>query len=160
VPGAGNPQADILFIGEGPGKKEDEQGAPFVGAAGKFLNELLDSIGVKREEVFIANVVKCRPPGNRDPLPAEIETCLPYLKTQILLIQPKIIVTLGRFSMHLFIPGASISKIHGQIQQQRNLLILPLYHPAVALYNGGMREVLKKDFAVLGMILKKVTPKK
>lgn len=149
VPGSGNPHADIMFIGEAPGKNEDLQGIPFIGAAGKFLNEMLETIGLKREDIFIANTVKCRPPNNRDPLPDEIATCLPYLKEQILLIKPKIIVTLGRFSLNLFFPDAQISKVHGQILTKDSLKVLSLYHPAAALYNGGMRETLKQDFQIL-----------
>lgn len=153
VPGAGNPNADIMFIGEGPGKNEDEQGLPFVGAAGKLLDEMLASVGLKREDVYIANVVKCRPPNNRDPLPNEIESCIPYLKEQIVLIQPKIIVTLGRFSMNLFLPDAKISRDHGKLQKVNKLHILPLYHPAAALYNGGLRDTLFQDFSLLSKIL-------
>lgn len=155
VPGNGNPNADIMFIGEGPGKKEDETGLPFVGAAGKFLEEMLGSIDLTRQDVFIGNVVKCRPPNNRDPLPEEIDTCIPYLKEQILLIKPKVIATLGRFSMKLFFPEARISEIHGKPQKVNNLLVVPLYHPAAALYNGGMRDTLLKDFKILKTIMNK-----
>lgn len=153
VPGAGNAQADILFVGEAPGKNEDEQGVPFVGAAGRILDEMLQSIGLKREDIYIANIIKCRPPGNRDPLPAEIAACVPYLKEQILLIQPKVIVTLGRFSMNLFLSEAKIGQVHGQLQKVNNLHILPLYHPAVALYNGGMKATLLQDFQILSSLL-------
>ncbi len=156
VPGAGNTNADIMFIGEGPGKKEDETGVPFVGAAGKFLDELLDTINLSRADVYIANVVKCRPPNNRDPKPEEIEACLPYLKQQIILIQPKIIVTLGRFSMNLFLPHSKITLVHGKPQKLNNLFILPLYHPAVALYNSNMKETLKQDFSILKSFLSKL----
>lgn len=156
VPGVGNEKAEIMFIGEGPGKNEDLQGEPFVGAAGKFLDEMLSDIGLERSDVFIANVVKCRPPNNRDPLPEEIESCIPYLKQQIVLIQPKIIATLGRFSMNLFLPNAKISQVHGKPQKVNNLLILPLYHPAAALYNGSQRDVHKADFQVLKVMLDKV----
>lgn len=156
VPGNGNSQAQILFIGEGPGKKEDELGKPFVGASGKFLDELLASIELKREDVYIANVVKCRPPENRDPLPEEIAACTPWLKRQITAIQPKIIATLGRFSMRLFLPEAVISRDHGKPQKVGKVVVIPLYHPAVALYNGAMRETLKKDFQVLETLLKKI----
>ena len=149
VPGAGNPKANIMFIGEAPGKKEDQTGEPFVGAAGKFLNEMLASIDLKREDIFIANTVKCRPPDNRDPKPEEIETCLPNLKQQISIIKPKIIVSLGRFSLNLFFPKAQIGKVHGQILNEGLLKILALYHPAAALYNGSMRDVLIKDFQIL-----------
>ena len=156
VPGGGNPQADIVFIGEAPGQAEDEQGIPFVGAAGKFLNEMLESIGLSREDIFIANTVKCRPPANRDPLPEEIQTCLPYLKQQILIIQPKIIATLGRFSMNLFFPELKISSAHGKPQVRNNIYILPLYHPAAALYNGNQRNVHLQDFQVLKALLDKI----
>ncbi len=149
VPGAGNVNANIMFIGEAPGKSEDEQGIPFVGAAGKFLNEMLEGIGLKREDIFIANTVKCRPPNNRDPEQIEIETCLPYLKTQISIVQPKIIVTLGRFSLNLFFPEEKIGTAHGKILHKNTLKVLALYHPAAALYNGGMRETLVKDFQTL-----------
>lgn len=156
VPGSGNPKSEIVFIGEGPGKKEDEIGIPFIGAAGKFLDELLNSIQLKREDIFIANVVKCRPPNNRDPFPEEIKTCKPYLERQIVAIKPKIVATLGRFSMNLFLPKAKISETHGKPQKVGNLLIMPLYHPAAALYNGSMREVLKKDFQILKKLMKKL----
>jgi len=149
VPGAGNNKANIMFIGEAPGKKEDEQGIPFVGAAGKFLDEMLKSINLNREDVFIANTVKCRPPKNRDPQDIEIQTCLPYLKKQIAIIKPKVIVTLGRFSLNLFFPEVQISKVHGKILKKDSLCILSLYHPAAALYNGAMRDVHFKDFSVL-----------
>jgi DNA polymerase len=153
VPGSGSQNASVLFIGEGPGKKEDETGKPFVGAAGKFLDTLLASIDLDRQKVFIANVVKCRPPNNRDPLPQEIASCKPYLKRQIVAIQPKIIATLGRFSLNLFLPKAQISRDHGQPQKLDNLTILPLYHPAAALYNGSLREVLLQDFQILKKLL-------
>lgn len=149
VPGSGNPNANIMFIGEAPGKNEDIQGIPFVGAAGKFLNLCLESIGLNRDNVFIANTVKCRPPENRDPKTEEIDACLPYLKKQLEIIKPKIIVTLGRFSLNLFFPEAKIGKVHGQILVKNSLKVLALYHPAAALYNGGAREMHLKDFQVL-----------
>lgn len=149
VPGEGNANADILFIGEGPGAQEDKTGRPFVGASGQLLTEMLGSVGLKREDVFIANVVKCRPPGNRDPIPEEIEACRAYLDRQIALINPKVIVTLGRFSMARWFPDAKISKIHGQAKQIGPRLIVPFYHPAVALYNGSLRPQLEADFAKL-----------
>ena len=155
VPGAGSPNADIMFIGEAPGKKEDELGIPFMGSAGKFLNEMLEEIELNRDDVFIANTVKCRPPKNRDPKKSEIKICLPYLKKQIEIIQPKIIVTLGRFSMNLFFPEAKIGETHGQILEKDHRKYLILYHPAAALYNGGMRETLKKDFAILKQFISK-----
>ena len=140
-------------------ENEDEQGIPFVGAAGQFLNEMFESIGLSREDIFIANTVKCRPPANRDPLPEEIQTCLPYLKQQILIIQPKIIATLGRFSMNLFFPELKISSAHGKPQVRNNIYILPLYHPAAALYNGNQKNVHLQDFQVLKALLDKIKNK-
>lgn len=155
VPGEGNPDADILFIGEAPGKKEDEQGKPFVGAAGKFLNELIESIGLNRSDVFITNIVKHRPPKNRDPLPEEIELYKPWLEEQINIIKPKIVVTLGRHSMRWILgPGLSISEVHGQPTQSNGILVMPMYHPAAALYRGDLRPVLKADFAKIPQIIK------
>jgi DNA polymerase len=142
-----------MFIGEGPGFHENEQGRPFVGAAGNFLEELLETIGLKREDVFIGNVVKCRPPSNRDPLPDEIEACSSYLQRQIEAIDPKVIVTLGRFSMARYFPDAKISQIHGQAKEINGRLIVPMYHPAAALHQPSLRDVVKEDFAMLpGMI--------
>jgi uracil-DNA glycosylase family 4 len=149
VPGEGPLNADIMFIGEGPGFHEDRQGRPFVGAAGQFLEELLASIGMTREQVYITNVVKCRPPGNRDPLPNEISACEPYLERQIQLIRPKIIVTLGRFSMYRYFPGASISKIHGQPKRVGNVLVVPMFHPAAALHQPKWRPLVEADFKKL-----------
>jgi DNA polymerase len=149
VPGEGPPGADIMFIGEGPGFHEDRQGRPFVGAAGKFLEELLASIGMTREQVHIANVVKCRPPGNRDPSPTELSACEPYLERQIQLIKPKVIVTLGRFSMYRYFPGASISKIHGQPKRVGNFLVVPMFHPAAALHQPKWRPLVEADFKKL-----------
>ncbi|MCJ7534304.1 MAG: uracil-DNA glycosylase [Anaerolineales bacterium] len=150
VPGEGPVNSDIMFIGEGPGFHENEQGRPFVGAAGKFLEELLSDIGLSREEVFISNVVKCRPPGNRDPLPEEVETCTStYLDRQIQAIDPKVIVTLGRFSMNLLLPNAKISQVHGQPVKIRGRLVMPMYHPAAALHNGSLRPVIQQDFSKL-----------
>ncbi len=159
VPGEGNPEAEIMFIGEGPGQKEDETGHPFVGAAGKFLNEMLALIKLKREDVFIANVVKCRPPQNRDPLPGEAAACWPWLLEQIKLIRPKLIVTLGRHSMERFLPNQKISLMHGkalrrEIPEIGKQTFYALYHPAAALYNGSMREVLMKDFKRIPKVLK------
>jgi DNA polymerase len=145
VPGEGPENAEILFIGEAPGFHEDQQGRPFVGAAGKFLEELLESIGLTRKDVFIANVIKCRPPGNRDPLPEEIEACKPFLDRQIELIQPKLVVTLGRFSMARAFPKARISRIHGQPRKIGGVLYYPMYHPAAALHQPSLRSVLKED---------------
>lgn len=164
VPGAGNPDADILFVGEGPGKQEDEQGIPFVGAAGKFLTQLIDSIKLTRDDVFIANTVKHRPPSNRDPLPEELAAYAPWLDEQVKIIEPKVIVTLGRFSMAHFLksgeveglePKYTISQIHGQPKRlQSGLIVMPMYHPAAALYRGNLRQVLMDDFAKIPKILK------
>jgi uracil-DNA glycosylase len=157
VPGEGNADAEVLFIGEAPGKNEDLQGRPFVGAAGKFLNELIGVAGFKREDVFIANVVKHRPPGNRDPLPIEIEAYSPWLAEQIEIIDPKLIVTLGRFSMEYMLgSGFAISNVHGEAKRRKGRVIFPVYHPAAALYNGGLREVLVADFAKIPKVLKLV----
>ena len=150
VPGEGNIKADIMFIGEGPGFHENEQGRPFVGAAGKFLEELLTKIGLTREQVYITNVVKCRPPGNRDPRPEEVQTCTnSYLERQILAINPKVVVTLGRYSMGLFTPYAKISDVHGQAMRVKGRLVVPMYHPAAALHQGSLRPVIEKDFGKL-----------
>lgn len=149
VPGEGPDNAEIMFIGEGPGFHENEQGRPFVGAAGKFLEELLASIGLTREEVFIANVVKCRPPGNRDPQQEELDACNQYLERQILAINPKVIVTLGRFSMARFLPNAKISDVHGQAARIKNRLVVPMYHPAAALHQPSLRPTLERDFSQL-----------
>ena len=164
VLGEGNPKAEILFIGEAPGQKEDELGRPFVGPAGQFLDELLGSIGLKREDVYISNVVKYRPPNNRDPLPEEKEACLPWLKLEISLIQPKIIVPLGRHALGQFLTTVSISDAHGKAfpltikgkdGASRTIAIFPIYHPAAALHNGGLRQALYDDFKALGEFLKK-----
>jgi uracil-DNA glycosylase len=156
VPGEGPVDASILMVGEGPGFYENEQGRPFVGAAGKFLEELLASIGMKRSDVFITNVVKCRPPQNRDPLPAEIQTCTKkYLARQIIAINPKVIVTLGRFSMGLFLPDARISVAHGQSMWVKGRLIVPMYHPAAALHQNALKPILQKDFARLPELIAK-----
>ena len=149
VPGDGATNARILFIGEGPGWNEDKQGKPFVGPAGKFLDELLAIAGVSREDVFITNVVKCRPPGNRDPLPDEIAACAPYLDRQIALIDPEVVVTLGRFSMARWFPGERISKIHGNPKRDGKRLIVPMYHPAAALHQQALRGLIEADFAKL-----------
>lgn len=162
VPGDGDPRSDVLFIGEGPGQKEDATGHPFVGAAGKFLDELLQAIGRFRADVFVTNVVKCRPPDNRDPEPDEISTCTDrYLWKQIEAIDPKLIVTLGRHSMGLFLPPEQkISQVHGQPKRVRERVVLPLYHPAAALYNGGMRTTLIYDFKKIPLVLKKIDAEK
>jgi len=159
VPGMGTEKTDIMIIGEGPGKNEDLKGLPFVGASGKFLDVLLDSIGLSRDRVYITNVVKCRPPENRDPKEEEILACNAWLEAQILLINPKIIVTLGRFSMAKFLPGVTISKVHGQPKRRASdgRIIFPCYHPAVALYNGSMRAVLLEDFTRLATVLSQIS---
>jgi DNA polymerase len=171
--GEGNPDASVLFIGEAPGKQEDLQGKPFVGASGKFLDEMLASIGMKREDIYITNIVKYRPPNNRDPLPEEKKAFLPYLQEQLEIIQPKIIVTLGRHSGGAFLPDLHISQDHGKPKRIRvkrqeirdknsqsggtmELVIVPLYHPAAALYNGGMRQTLMEDFALIPARLEKL----
>lgn len=161
VPGAGNLDADLMFIGEAPGKKEDETGLPFVGAAGKFLDEMLASIGLKREDIYISNVVKQRPPDNRDPSPAEIAAHWPILDRQVAIINPTIIVLLGRHSMQRFLPDlGTISQLHGKpFRRQDGRVYLPLYHPAAALYNGGMRQTLLEDFQKIPAIIKKVREK-
>jgi DNA polymerase len=149
VPGTGNPAAEIMFIGEGPGFHENEQGLPFVGAAGQFLDELLSSIGLRRDQVYITNVVKCRPPGNRDPKPEELAACDPYLERQIAAINPRVIVTLGRFSMNRFLPNAKISAAHGQAVRVKGRLVVPFYHPAAALHQPSLRPTVETDFAKL-----------
>lgn len=154
VPGDGPADAEIMFIGEGPGFHENEQGHPFVGAAGKFLDQLLEQAGVTREDVFIGNVVKCRPPGNRDPLPEELAECDVYLEAQIKTINPSIIVTLGRFSMNKFIPGAKISTIHGQMQKIDERFVIPMFHPAAALHQPALKPAILADFAKLPEQLK------
>lgn len=159
VPGDGSAYAKILFIGEAPGKKEDEQGKPFIGAAGKFLSEMLASVNLKREDIYITNVVKYRPPNNRDPLPQEVVDCWPWLAAQIKLINPKIIIPLGRHAMERFIKDKKISEVHGQvfeldIPEFGKRKYFPLYHPAAALYNGGMRSVLLEDFSRIARFLK------
>lgn len=169
VMGDGNADADVVFIGEAPGKNEDIQGKPFVGAAGKFLNEMLEAIGLQRGEVYITNIVKYRPPNNRDPWPEEKTAFLPYLQAQLDIIQPEVVVTLGRHSMNCFLPDLQISQVHGQpkrisiawkhqgnTQDITKLVILPLFHPAAALYNGAMRETLMEDFAKIPSVIKKV----
>jgi DNA polymerase len=159
VPGEGNPDAEIMFIGEAPGAKENETGRPFVGAAGKFLEEMLNSIGLEREDVFIGNVIKYQPPGNRDPLPDEIRLQLPFLLKQIAIIKPKLIVFLGRHSLNSVLPdlGKTISEVHGQMVEIDGQAYLPLYHPAAALYNGGMRQTLLDDFAKIPEIMDRIT---
>ena len=147
VPGEGPENADVMFIGEAPGFHEDQQGRPFVGAAGRFLDELLASIDLKRTDVYIANVIKCRPPGNRDPLPEEMAACKPFLDRQIELIQPKIVVTLGRFSMARAFPKARISHIHGQPRKIGGIVYYPMYHPAAALHQPSLRRTVEDDMS-------------
>jgi DNA polymerase len=149
VPGEGPAEAEIMFIGEGPGFHEDQQGRPFVGAAGNLLVELLAAIGLTREQVFIANVVKCRPPGNRDPEPDELKACSAYLDRQIKALNPKVIVTLGRYSMERFFPGAKISSIHGEARKVGGRLVVAMFHPAAALHQAKYREPLFEDFRKL-----------
>ncbi len=155
VPGEGPTQAEIMFIGEGPGFHENEQGRPFVGAAGNFLDQLLEQAGVTRSDVWITNVVKCRPPGNRDPLPEEIETCTGnYLQHQIEIVNPSIIVTLGRFSMGLFFKAAKITQIHGQMRKVGDRYVIAMYHPAAALHQMSLKPAILEDFAKLPELLK------
>jgi DNA polymerase len=154
VPGEGPAQAEIMFIGEGPGFHENEQGRPFVGAAGQFLDQLLQQAGVTRAQVWIGNVVKCRPPGNRDPLPEELAACDVYLERQIAAINPSIIVTLGRFSMSKFMPGAKISQVHGQMRKVGNRYIIAMFHPAAALHQASLKPAILADFAKLPELLK------
>ncbi len=154
--GDGSPDADVLFIGEAPGKKEDELGLPFVGAAGRFLDEMLALIGLKRHDVYITNIVKYRPPENRDPYPDEKSAFLPYLREQITVIAPKLIVTLGRHSMDALLPGLRISDCHGQPKRLRGQVYMPLFHPAAALYNGSMRQTLIDDYMKIPKVLAKI----
>ncbi|KKR60726.1 MAG: Phage SPO1 DNA polymerase-related protein [Parcubacteria group bacterium GW2011_GWA2_40_37] len=161
VPGVGNPEAEIVFIGEAPGKKEDEFGRPFVGAAGKFLDEMLGLINLKREDIYITNIVKYRPPNNRDPLPEEKSACREWLLAELKIISPKLIIFLGRHAMNNFFPELQISKAHGKllIKQFKGMstkYFFPLYHPAAALYDGSMREVLIEDFKKIPKVLKMV----
>lgn len=158
VPGEGPAASELMFIGEGPGFHENEQGRPFVGAAGKYLEELLGSIGLSREQVFIGNVVKCRPPGNRDPLPDEIQACAAFLERQIQAIQPGVLVTLGRFSMARFFPKARISDIHGQARMVNGRLVVAMYHPAAALHQPSLRREIEADFARLPELIHRAAP--
>jgi DNA polymerase len=153
VPGEGSAHAEIMFVGEGPGLNEDLQGRPFIGAAGKFLTQMLGSIGLRREDVFITNMVKCRPPDNRDPLPTEMAACAHYLDDQIAEIAPKIIVPLGRHALARWFPGEAIGKVRAQPKLVDGITLFPLYHPAAALHNGGLRSTIEEDFAKLGALL-------
>ncbi len=153
VPGEGKEDAGIMFIGEAPGWHEDQQGRPFVGPAGLYLDQLLASISLRREQVYIANVIKCRPQGNRDPLPAEILACRHWLECQIELIRPKMIVTLGRYSMAMFFPGKSISKIHGTAQKRDSIIYFAMYHPAAALHQQSLRRAIEEDMRKIPQFL-------
>jgi len=153
VPGEGPADAQILFIGEGPGFHEDQQGRPFVGPSGQLLEKFLASIGLTREQVYITNVIKCRPPNNRDPLPSEVETCRPFLDRQIELIDPRIIVTLGRYSMERYFPGAKISQVHGRARRDGRRVYLPLYHPAYVLRNMAVMPEAEADFRKIPRLL-------
>ncbi len=153
VPGAGRPDADLMFIGEAPGFYEDKQGLPFVGASGRYLEELLRLIGMTRDDVFITNIVRCRPPQNRDPLRAEIEACQHFLDRNLAVIQPKIIATLGRYSMERFFPGEKISRIHGKPKKYRGRIYYPLFHPAAILRSPSLRPVMEDDFRRMKQLL-------
>lgn len=153
VPGEGSTSPEVMFIGEGPGFHEDQQGRPFVGPAGQLLDQLLAFIGLKREDVFITNMLKCRPPNNRDPLPGEVEACRPYLEKQIELLNPKVIATLGRHALTYFFPQETISKAHGKARRWNGLIVYPLYHPAAALRQQSLRAVLENDFKALSELL-------
>ncbi len=156
VPGEGPEDAEIMFIGEAPGFHEDRQGRPFVGAAGQYLDDLLALIEMKRAQVYICNVIKCRPPQNRDPLPEEMDACRPYLDKQIELIKPKVILTISRFAMARWFPNKKISEIHGKPKKFGNLVVLPMYHPAAALHQPSLKRVLEEDFKRVPQILKEM----
>lgn len=153
VPGSGPAPCDLMFIGEAPGAREDELGLPFVGRSGQFLDELLASIGRSRQDVYVTNVVKCRPPGNRDPDTEEIRACRDFLDVQIEAVAPRVIATLGRFSMARWFPGERISQIHGEERETDGRIVIPMYHPAAALRDGSLREVMKQDFARIPRLL-------
>ncbi len=153
VPGEGPARCEIMFIGEGPGFYENEQGRPFVGAAGKFLDELLAQAGLKREDVWITNIVKCRPPGNRDPLPEEVAACSEYLDRQIQAVDPSIIITLGRHSMSKYMPGAKITAVHGQMRKVGDRYVIAMFHPAAALHQASLKPAVLADFAKLPQLL-------
>ncbi len=156
VPGEGPVNAEIFFIGEGPGRNEDETGRPFVGPAGQLLEELLGAIGLTRDDVFIGNVVKCRPPGNRDPRPEEIAACAGYLDRQLALLQPKLVATLGRFSMEKFFPGAKITRVHGKAERQGQRVVIPLFHPAYVLRNTAAMPDAIRDMQRLPRLLERL----
>lgn len=153
VPGEGPEDATIFFIGEAPGWYEDQSGRPFVGSAGQFLDQLIGMIGLKRNQVFIANVIKCRPPENRDPMPGEIQACSKWLERQLELIKPRVVVTLGRYSMAKYFPGESISKVHGRARRINNVTYFAMYHPAAALHQGNLRKVVEADILKLPAVL-------
>jgi uracil-DNA glycosylase family 4 len=153
VPGEGAENAEIVFIGEAPGWHEDQQGRPFVGQAGQYLDKLLASINLKRQQVYIANVIKCRPPDNRDPLPTEIQNCRQWLDSQIEIIKPKMIVTLGRYSMAKYFPGKSISKIHGMAVKRDNVIYYAMYHPAAALHQQSLKQAIESDMLKIPKLL-------
>jgi len=153
VPGEGPEDAELLFIGEAPGWYEDQQGRPFVGPAGAFLNQLLASIALTREQVYIANVIKCRPPGNRDPFPAEIQACCKWLDRQIEIIRPRMIITLGRYSLARYFPDESISKVHGKARKVGGIICYPMYHPAAALHQGRLRQIIEADMLHIPQVL-------
>lgn len=153
VPGDGEARRPLMFIGEAPGGEEDKQGLPFVGASGKFLSSLLEKNGIARQDIYITNVIKCRPPNNRDPLPEEINNCKPFLRKQFAIIHPKVVVTLGRYSMSLFLPDHRISKVHGELFRVKSTYVIPMYHPAAALYNPKLRPEMEKDFAGMAYFL-------
>ena len=153
VPGEGAGDADLVFIGEAPGWHEDQQGRPFVGPAGQFLDQLLASIGLRREEVYIANVIKCRPPQNREPLPAEIQSCRKWLDRQIEIIQPQMVITLGRYSLARYFPNDSIGKVHGKPRRLGGVIYYPMYHPAAALHQGSLRRTIETDMLKIPQIL-------
>ena len=155
VPGEGSETANLLFIGEAPGLHEDQQGRPFVGPAGHFLDELLQSIGLRREDVYIANIIKCRPPSNRDPLPTEVKACRRWLNRQMELINPKVIVTLGRYSLAQFFPGDAIGKAHGKARTKDGIIYFSMYHPAAALHQGNLRKVITEDMLKIPPLLAK-----
>ncbi|RPJ55641.1 MAG: uracil-DNA glycosylase [Dehalococcoidia bacterium] len=153
VPGEGPENARLLFIGEAPGWNEDQTGRPFVGSAGQYLDQLIASIGYKRNQVYICNVIKCRPPENRDPMPGEMLACSRWLERQLELIKPRVIVTLGRYSMSKYFPGESISKVHGRSKRIGNIIYFAMYHPAAALHQGNLRKVIEADMLKLPAIL-------
>jgi len=153
VPGEGDEKAQIVFVGEAPGFHEDQQGRPFVGPAGQFLDSLLSSIGLRRSDVYICNVIKCRPPGNRDPLPVEIKNCQKWLDLQLEAISPRMIVTLGRYSLAKFFPGETIGKVHGKERKRDNIVFFPMYHPAAALHQQSLRQTIEEDIKKIPAIL-------